>query len=96
MDLEDRRLAWIDPDLLDKRHEALAKGLELLLRLPDLAHPKLAIHVKAHVVLQAVRRPLPLLKTTNGFVVLLRGRGRFEAGKNAHGAFVWLGGRDPD
>src|SRR5829696_3032908 len=63
------------------------KASNLLLRLPDLAHSKLAIREKAHVVFQAVRGVPALLKTTNGPVVLLRGGHgrRFESDQDAHG-----------
>ncbi len=43
VDLVDRRLAGIDSDLLEDRHQRPAEGLERLLGVPDLAHPEVAV-----------------------------------------------------
>src|SRR6266480_3070459 len=47
VDLDEGRLSGIDPDLVEDRHHALAEGLELLLRVPDLAHVEVPVRAEA-------------------------------------------------
>jgi len=73
VNLQELRLAWVYPDLLQQRHEALPEGVHLLLRVPDLANSDVSVRQEADVVVQAVWRPLPFFKTANRLVVLLKG-----------------------
>jgi hypothetical protein len=59
MDLEHlRRTDELDAVLGEDRHQALTERLELLLRVPDLAHPEAATSSEGDVKLEPVRREL--------------------------------------
>ena len=47
-------LARIDPDLRQDRHEARAEGIQLLLRVPDQAHPHLVARAEADLVVETI------------------------------------------
>jgi hypothetical protein len=79
-------LAGIYPHLRKHRHEALAKSLKPLPRVPDLADPEVAIRAEADVVLESVRRKFSdLLDSAYSLVVLLgRQRRRAKTDNDAH------------
>src|SRR5436190_11234278 len=75
VDLEDLRLAWLDPHVGQYRHQTLAERLPLLPRVPDLANTDAAIHEEGDVVFQPIRGELTAIpfQAADGFVVLRRG-----------------------
>src|SRR5437868_14101108 len=79
VDLEHLGLTRLDPDVLQHRHQALAEGVELLARVPDLADSELAVGLEGDVVLESLREPVArLLEPADRLVVLFRrhiGRG---------------------
>src|SRR5215212_9318448 len=79
--VEDLRLTRkLDACLLQPRPKLLAEGLDLLRRLPDLAHPDVVLRPEADVKLAALRGPVPGPRelVADGVVLLL---GTFEGGK---------------
>ena len=70
------RLARLDPDVCQDRHQALAERVELLLRVPDLADAEGAFRAEADVDLQPVGGPLALFQAADAFVILPGGQGR--------------------
>lgn len=85
--LDELGLSGLDPELAQDRHQPLAMGGEVLLRVPDLAHAQVVGGAEGHVELEAVRRgPRPgLLELADALVVLLRReRGRCKADQDAH------------
>src|SRR5215210_6196039 len=86
VDLKHLRLARLDPNLFQDRHEALTERLELRWRVPDLADSELTVRLEGTVEFKSLRRPgAHLLQPADGFVVLVRGhtgRGR-EADEHA-------------
>src|SRR4051794_6577545 len=86
VDLEHLGLARkLDSNVLQHRHEALSKCIELLSRVPDLADSEVPVRLEGDVELESLRQPVArLLQPADGLVVLLGrhvGRGR-EAGKD--------------
>ena len=77
MHLEDvRRVGELDADAGKNRHQTLTEGLELLLRVPDLADLKGAIRTEADVVVEASGWPFAgVLDLANRLVVILGSRG---------------------
>ena len=86
VDLEYLGLAWLYADICQYGHKALAKRLELLPRVPDLANAEVAICAEADVVIHPLRGKVAgLRQATDTFVVLLGGQGRRgEADDDAH------------
>src|SRR5680860_1195657 len=95
VDLEDLRLARkLNPGFGQHRHELLAERLELLPRVPDLAHPEVPFRAEADVVIEPLGRKLHsgLFKRAGAFVVLLGGQRRgAKADYDAHGKSSRLG-----
>src|SRR5213075_245137 len=71
-------------------HEALPEGIELRLRVPDLADSELPARLEGDVELESFREPVAgLLQTPNRLVVLLgRDRGGGEADEHARRTVV--------
>src|SRR6476620_5714042 len=87
----------LDPGIGQDRHQSLAVGLELLARVPDLAHAKiLPVRTEAHVIRHSVGRKLDPggLVLPQCLVVLLSGQvGGLEAYEDARLARVRGRGR---
>src|SRR5436190_3125773 len=90
VDLEHLGRARVDPNVLQDRHEALTEGIELCLRVPDLADSELPARFEGDVELESFREPIArLLQTPNRLVVLLgRNRGGSEPDEHARRTVV--------
>jgi hypothetical protein len=80
----------LDSDLVEHRHELLAKSSELLLGLPDLADLQVPFGPEQDVQLQSIRGPCPsLLHLVSHLIVLLAGQaGWLKTHENAHGELL--------
>src|SRR5215210_2039018 len=97
--VEDLRLTRkLDACLLQPRPKLLAEGLDLLRRLPDLAHPDVVLRPEADVKLAALRGPVPGPRelVADGVVLLLGHVRGWEANDDAHGEAPLGGGWSAD
>src|SRR5882757_6283313 len=86
VDLDQLRLAGLDPDLGEHRHQPLAEGVELLAGVPDLADAQVALAAEADVVIEALRGEVArLFELADALVVLRRRqRRRGKSDQNTH------------
>ena len=72
VDVEDLRLAGLDPDIGQQWHQALPESFPLLPRIPYFADSEASVHDVGAVVVHAVRRKVTaLLQPADALLVLL-------------------------
>src|SRR4051812_11191229 len=90
--LEDFRLARVYLQLSENRAETRAEGIELFLRIPDLADLELVAGAEAELVVESLCGKDAILRqaTHNRVVLLRRQRRRRKADDQAHeSSFIW-------